>query len=456
VPHMFIVTFVIMLPTYLATKDPIQAWEAGLAWAFIIGVIILIGAFVGPLVRRFTPRAALLGTLAGISLTFISMRPAAQMWEATWIALPVLAIIIVGFIGNVRLPGNFPVGLAALLVGTAIAWIGGFMDTAAVGDSVHQIAVGVPSLNIDRLANGLEGISPLLATAIPLGIYNFTEAMSNVESAAAAGDRYSLRNVLLADGTGAVVGACLGSPFPPAVYVGHPGWKAAGGRVSYSLATGVVIFLLCAIGLFPLLGAVLPIPAIVPILLYIGLIIGSQAFRAVPKAHYPAIVLAAVPNLAAWASGLIDNALAAAGTSAAQVGGPALQSAGVVYDGLTSLGQGAVLAGMVLGAIAVFLIDRRFLWAAGYSMFGAALAAIGLIHGAKVHFFESPKVALGYVFLAAVALGFHLLNVAPRPVDLTDPVDVEEAQERGIAFREPRSHLPAEPGMVAPAGAPAG
>ena len=75
VPHMFIVTLVIMLPTYLATKDPVAAWMAGLAWAFIIGVIILIGAFVGPTIRRLTPRAAMLGTLAGISLAFISMRP---------------------------------------------------------------------------------------------------------------------------------------------------------------------------------------------------------------------------------------------------------------------------------------------------------------------------------------------------------------------------------------------
>src|ERR1700709_82210 len=113
VPHMFIVTFVVMLPTYLATKDPIAAWEAGLAWAFIIGVIILIGAFIGPAIRKYTPRAALLGTLAGISITFISMRPAAQMWEAAWIALPVMAIIIIGFISGVSLPGNFPIGLAA-------------------------------------------------------------------------------------------------------------------------------------------------------------------------------------------------------------------------------------------------------------------------------------------------------------------------------------------------------
>src|SRR5256884_5739348 len=78
---MFLVTLVIMLPIYLKTHDAIKAWEAGLAWAFIIGVIILLGAFIGPTVRKYTPRAAMLGTLAGISLTFIAMQPAARMWS---------------------------------------------------------------------------------------------------------------------------------------------------------------------------------------------------------------------------------------------------------------------------------------------------------------------------------------------------------------------------------------
>src|SRR6266567_529186 len=92
VPHMFIVTFVIMLPTYLATHNAFNAWAAGLAWCFIIGCIVLIGAFVGPYIRKYTPRAAMLGTLAGISIAFISMRPAAIMWDKAWIALPVLVI----------------------------------------------------------------------------------------------------------------------------------------------------------------------------------------------------------------------------------------------------------------------------------------------------------------------------------------------------------------------------
>src|SRR4029079_11193726 len=62
VPHYFFVTFVIMLPVLGKTKDVLKAWEAALAWAFLIGVVVLIGAFIGPTIRKFTPRAAMLGT----------------------------------------------------------------------------------------------------------------------------------------------------------------------------------------------------------------------------------------------------------------------------------------------------------------------------------------------------------------------------------------------------------
>jgi adenine/guanine/hypoxanthine permease len=449
VPHMFLVTLVIMLPTFLATHDPVKAWEAGLAWAFIIGLIILLGAFIGPTVRRLTPRAALLGTLAGISLTFIAMRPASQMWNALWISLPVLALIIVGFVSGVRLPGNIPIGLAALLLGTAIGWIGGYMHAPDVAKAADDISAGLPSLNIDRLGDGLSEISSLLATAIPLGVYNFSEAMSNVESAAAAGDSYNLRSVLLADGTGAVAGAALGSPFPPAVYIGQPGWKEAGGRTSYSLATGILTCVLCFVGLFPLLAAVLPVPAIVPVLLYIGLVIGAQAFRVVPRAYYPAVVLAMVPNLAAWASGYIDSALSAAGTSAAQVGEAKLTASGLVYDGLHTLGNGAILAGMVLGGIAVFLIDRRFVRAAAFCLVGAVLSVVGLIHADKVHVFTtSGGVALGYLIGGLTCAAMYLLRVPARVPDPSDPMDLEAAQEAGYKFDEPdvdgRARAPVE------------
>ena len=424
VPHMFIVVFVVMLPVYLATDDPMQAWQGGLAWAFLIGVIVMIGAFVGPYIRKLTPRAAMLGTLAGISITFISMRPAAQMWEVAWIGLPVLAIILIGFFTDVKLPGNIPIGLVALLVGTAIGWAGGYMSAPDVGQAVSDIAVGVPDLRLDMLISGLSDLAPLLGTAIPLGVYNFTEAMSNVESAAAAGDSYNLRSVLLADGAGAVVGSVFGSPFPPAVYIGHPGWKDAGGRAGYSLASGAVIGFLCFMGLFGVLAALLPVPAIVPILLYIGLLIGAQAFQAVPRLHAVAVVAALLPNLAEWGRGMIDNALSAAGTTAAEVTSDALNGAGVVYDGLKTLGEGAVLVGLILGTMVTFILDKKFRYAAVAALVGAALSFIGLIHAAEVSWAASPQVALGYLLFGLVCLVFSVLPGAKTPVTHPDEADI--------------------------------
>jgi AGZA family xanthine/uracil permease-like MFS transporter len=409
VPHMFIVVLVIMLPTYLATKDPMLAYQAGLAWCFIIGVIVLLGAFVGPWIRKMTPRAAMLGTLAGISIAFISMRPAFQMFEVPWIALICFAIVLIAWTANIRLPGGVPGGLAAVIVGTIIGWAAAafgwsdYMKGEGVRQAFDTFGLHLPWFTTQVFA-GLASIGPLLATAIPLGIYNFTEAMNNVESASAAGDNYNLRKILAADGLGAIVGSLLGSPFPPAVYIGHPGWKAVGGRIGYSLATGVTIAMVCFLGLTALLLNVIPLVAILPILLYIGLVIGAQAFQASPSKHAPAVVLAIIPNIAEWAKINIDGALQAAGTSADKVGVAALGQVGVVYNGLATLGGGSVLAGMVLGAMAAFIIDRKLMHAAWTAFIGAALAWVGLIHGPQLGWMVSPLVALGYVMFGALCL----------------------------------------------------
>jgi len=407
VPHMFIVVFVVMLPVYLKTKDPMLAWQAGLAWAFIIGVIVLAGVFFGPWIRAHTPRAAMLGTLAGISIAFISLRPAFQMWEVPFITFVSFAIVLISWTANVRLPWGLPGGLVAVIVGVLLGWISyffGWSDVVKadqVGASFAQFGLHLPIPGTE-VWRGLVDVAPLLVTAIPLGIYNFTEAMNNVESASAAGDSYDLRKILAADGIGAIAGSVLGSPFPPAVYIGHPGWKAVGGRIGYSLATGVVIALVCFLGLTALLLAVVPLVAILPILLYIGLVIGAQAFQASPAKHAPAVVLAIIPNVAAWGQLQVDSALNAAGTSAGAVGMGKLAGSGLVYHGMELLGGGAVLAGLVLGALAAFIIEHKLKEAAYWAFAGAVLAFFGFIHGTQLGWAMSPQVALGYALFGAV------------------------------------------------------
>src|SRR5437588_552310 len=120
VPHMFIVTFVIMLPIALKTNDPIKGWEAGLTWVFFQSFILMAGGFITPL---YSPdHAALLGTLAGVSITFISMRPALEMYMTPVIGLTCFAVIMVSWFGGFKYPGNIPAGLVAIAVGMLIAW----------------------------------------------------------------------------------------------------------------------------------------------------------------------------------------------------------------------------------------------------------------------------------------------------------------------------------------------
>ena len=85
--------------------------------------------------------------------------------------------------------------------------------------------------------------------------------------------------------------------------------------------------------------SLVPVVAISPILLYIGMLIGAQAFQETPKSHAPAIILALMPHLAAWGKLQIDNALDAAGTSAAAVGLDKLGKKGILYQGLAGDGR---------------------------------------------------------------------------------------------------------------------
>ena len=59
---------------------------------------------------------------------------------------------------------------------------------------------------------------------------------------------------------------------------------------------------------------------------------------------------------------------------------------------------------MVLGAMAVFIIERQLTHAAVTAFVGAALSYIGLIHGAQLGWAASPAVALGYALFGVVCL----------------------------------------------------
>jgi len=132
------------------------------------------------------------------------------------------------------------------------------------------------------LVEGFAFLSPFLAAAIPLAIYNFLESLDNMESAEVEGDKFPTTRTMPVPGVLTIIGSFPGSPFPTIIYIGHPGWKKAGARVGYSMATGIAVLVLAFAGLLPLVMSIIPLIALRPILIFIAMSIGKQAFTVTP------------------------------------------------------------------------------------------------------------------------------------------------------------------------------
>ena len=418
-PSLFAYIFLIMGPVYQETQNVTLAWQAGLFACFLSGLMETAGAFVGDWVRQNTPRAALLTALAGVAITFIAMGFIFQIFASPTIALLPMLMILVTYAAGMKSLFNLPGGFLAVLTGVALAWLLralGFSSFTPVADP-YTFALHLPApVPGDVFALFTSGIGwKYLAVIFPMGLFNVVGSLQNLESAEAAGDRYETTPFLLANGIGSLAAAFFGSAFPTTIYIGHPAWKAMGARAGYSVLNGVVITLLCLLGGITLVLKIVPIEATLGILLWIGIIITAQAFQEVPKQHALAVAFGLIPSMAAWALLLIETSVRKAGKSLFEVV-PTFGNDLYIY-GVIALNQGFLLSAMVLAAILVFVIERQFLRAAGWTLVAAVLSAVGLMHAYeltpagvqnKFGLMAAPDFAVMYALTAGFLVLVHV------------------------------------------------
>jgi AGZA family xanthine/uracil permease-like MFS transporter len=189
------------------------------------------------------------------------------------------------------------------------------------------------------------------------------------------------------NGLGSVAASLFGSCFPTTIYIGHPGWKSMGARAGYSVANAGFFTLIALTGTLGVLAWAVPIEAGMAIVLWIGLVITSQAFEATPRSHAPAVVVGLLPGVGAWGTLLAKDGLRAAGYGAP--GGPSFSPALIpLFDrsdtfihGAFALEQGFIFTAMILSAMTVAVIETRFVQAALWCWAAALLSATGLMHG---------------------------------------------------------------------------
>lgn len=418
---LFAHVFLVMLPaktlaTAAGVADPARvAWQAGLLATLASGIIELAAAPIAERVRKATPRAALLSTLAGIALSFISLGFLYRTFARPLVGLTTLAIVMLTYFGRVRFKGRLPGGVLAVALGTVIAWMTGI---APVGARPSGAALHAPLPVFGDLLAALSGghLWPYFSVIIAMGLFNVLGSLQNIESAEAAGDGYPTRRSLTINGFGSVAAALFGSAFPTTIYIGHPGWKALGARAGYSVLNGAFMTIVCLTGTLAWIAWAIPIDAGMAIVLWIGMMIVAQAFDATPRAHTAAVVVGLLPGIGAWGALLAKNGLRAAG-----LGGPAgpftealvgeFQKNDTWIAGAFALEQGFLFTAMLLSAAVVGVIERRWSVAAAWCVVAAALSAAGLMHSYQWSFADttlklSPAWPFVWAYLAMAALFF--------------------------------------------------
>jgi AGZA family xanthine/uracil permease-like MFS transporter len=412
----------------------IISWQAGLIACLGSGLIEFLGAFVVEKIRKVTPRAALLAALAGIGMAFIGMDYVLRTYAIPLIGFTTLAITLIVYFGRVRFKMGLPGGLVILTVGTGIAWIlfhAGAQTVVPVGSlNTAQIGLKIPIPVFGDLAASSRYFLEYLPIIAPMGFINLVLSLQNIESAAAAGDSYESTPALAFNGLGTIGAAIFGCPFPTSIYIGHPGWKAIGARAGYSSANAVLWSIVCFTGTLSFLVYFIPIEAGMAILIWIGIMMGAQAFQATPRHHAPAVIIGIIPVIAAYVALAVKHALFVAEIATGQIlFKPEINDSFVAFrqfytDGAFALEQGWVYTSIILSAATVCIIERKFRHASIWFLVGAFLSCVGFMHTYEFatkdvigHLAISmPKWACGYLIMAAI------LYVTPWITEETDTV----------------------------------
>jgi len=418
-PTIFAYVFLIMLPVYLRTHDSQLAWHLGVFACFLSGIVQTAGAFCTDWLRRHTPRAALLCPLAGIAIAFLCLGFVLRIFQTPELALLPTVIILSVYGSRIRLPFRMPGGLLCILAGIILVALLRALHIYHLPAPPPLVALGIHlprPVNLFEFLRHGEGWE-YLSIILPMSALDTIVSLQILESVKVAGDDYPTRPSLLVNGLATLGAAAFGSPFPTTLYFGHMAHKAYGARVGYSILNGVATLLICITGLISPILHFVPLEVVAIVIVWFGLVMVAQAFQEIPKSHCIAVAFGLLPMLASWGLQLVDLALRKGGSSLLQAA-PKFGEELAIY-GLIALSQGALLVSMVWAATLAYILDRRFLPAAGWLLSGAILSFFGLIHAYdlspagivnKLGIFAAPEFAFSYAAAGLFLVGCHFYN----------------------------------------------
>ena len=404
-------------PAYLAAKAngspedaAIVAWQVGMAVMVLMGIFKLIMSFIGDRVRRVIPEAGLLGSIGGVGIALLGTLQLGEIYSEPVVGMLALGVILYALVAKIRLPYRAPEVLIAVAIGSAL-----YYGLGALGLSVHrphafnaQFPVGLPLPSLGFWKGMPIAVREYIPLALPFAILTVVGGINVTESARIAGDDYNTRDILLTEAVATLIAGVCGGVSQTTPYIGHPAYKAMGGRAGYTLATGLFIGIGGVLGYIAFMADVLPKPALAPILVFVALDITDQSYLATPKRHAAAVTLAIFPSVAQLIQIFLSQVYNGALLSAAIDPAGTMKITGLANPDFIStcavmilLAHGFILTAMLWGAAVAFLIDRRMGAAIASLVACAGLSFFGFIHSV------TPSGGIYLPWLTGSTLPYH-------------------------------------------------
>jgi AGZA family xanthine/uracil permease-like MFS transporter len=386
--------FTVLGPAYLAARATMPehdaglvAWQVGMACMILMGLFKLGMSFAGGAIQRIVPQAGLLGSIGGVGIALMGVLQLADILAEPVVGFLSLGLIFYSLIARLRLPFGVPGVVASVSVGAAAYYLLGGLGLShrPLAVPALELATGLPLPTLGFLSGMPIALTQYLPVAIPFAILTVIGGINVNESARLAGDAYRTRSILLTEALATLAAGVCGGVSQTTPYIGHPAYKAMGGRAAYTLATGLFVGLGGVLGYIPFLAMLLPIACLAPILIFVAFDIVTQAFHETPRAHGPAVCFAVFPSVAQLVVITLDKVNPVLTSSALDP--QRVVEAMKIPPGFAEnfgvfvlLGHGFILTAMLWGAALAFLIDHRTGAAALVLGIAAVLTLFGLIH----------------------------------------------------------------------------
>ena len=384
--------FAVLGPTFIVAKnngmDPYQAalnaWYLGMACVVMIGILKIAVVPFANAIRNIVPKAALLGSLAGVCVALIGFMPLVEIFTLPIVGIISFGIILYTLIARIDLPFKLPGAFVAIVVATAIYHCMGAtgISFGAYTAPSLKLYFGLP-LPTTGFIKGFVPMLQYLPIVIPFSILVIIGDLNVTESAATGGDPYEPKTILFVDGLCTLIGGICGSVSQTTAYPGQPAYKDMGSRIGYTLLGAIVIGLGGIFGYISFFVELIPTAVLAPVLIFVGIEITSQAYTACHARYAPAICLAIFPSIARYLQIQFTNPEYISADkldSLVNQIGPKLPAILVTI----ALSGGFIFVGMLWGGLMVELIDRRLKRASIYGLILSVLSFFGVVHSASI------------------------------------------------------------------------